>query len=34
MVMDAVPEEDRCNCSPKTEVDGKKYPPKAAKADD
>lgn len=32
-IMDTVPEPDRCNCEPKVEVDGSKYPPKAAKAD-
>ncbi|KAF2720949.1 hypothetical protein K431DRAFT_225210 [Polychaeton citri CBS 116435] len=27
MVMDAIPEADRCACEPKFEKDGKKYPP-------
>jgi hypothetical protein len=31
--MDSVPESERCTCEPKVEKDGKKYPPKAAKAD-
>ena len=28
MVMDAISEEDRCSCTPKTMVNGKEYPPK------
>lgn len=31
MVMDQVPEQDRCGCEPKVEKDGKLYPPKADK---
>ncbi|KAA8642015.1 uncharacterized protein ATNIH1004_010955 [Aspergillus tanneri] len=31
-VMDAVPESERCNCTPQVERDGKMYPPKAEKA--
>jgi hypothetical protein len=31
--MDSIPEEDRCTCEPKVEVEGKMYPPKAATAD-
>lgn len=30
-VMDQVPEQDRCQCEPKVEKDGKLYPPKADK---
>ena len=29
MVMDSVPEEERCTCEPKVERDGKQYPPMA-----
>ena len=32
-VMDSIPESERCACTPQVERDGKKYPPKAAKAD-
>lgn len=32
-VMDQVPENDRCTCTPQVEVDGKKYPPKGDTAD-
>jgi len=32
-VMDSIPETDRCTCTPTTTVNGKEYPPKAAKAD-
>ncbi|KAF2478506.1 hypothetical protein BDY17DRAFT_258841 [Neohortaea acidophila] len=32
-IMDSVPENERCQCEPKTTVDGKSYPPKAEKAD-
>merc|ERR1712193_528279 len=31
-VMDSIPEEERCVCEPKVEVDGKKYPPKAKRS--
>lgn len=31
-VMDSIPEGDWCACTPQVEKDGKKYPPKAAKA--
>jgi hypothetical protein len=31
-VMDDVPDQDRCSCSPQVDVEGKKYPPKAANA--
>ncbi|KAE8371479.1 hypothetical protein BDV26DRAFT_276038 [Aspergillus bertholletiae] len=31
-VLDAVPETERCTCTPKVERDGKEYPPKAEKA--
>ena len=33
MVMDTIPEADRCVCDPKTVVAGKEYPPMAGKAD-
>lgn len=33
MVMDSVPEGQRCTCEPKIEREGKAYPPKAPKAD-
>lgn len=29
MVMDSVPEDERCTCEPKVDVGGTKYPPKA-----
>ncbi|KAM3481081.1 hypothetical protein MY8738_004619 [Beauveria namnaoensis] len=29
MVMDSIPEEERCACDPKIERDGKQYPPMA-----
>ncbi|OAA79721.1 hypothetical protein LEL_03207 [Akanthomyces lecanii RCEF 1005] len=29
MVMDTIPEEERCACEPKVERDGKQYPPMA-----
>ncbi|KAM3499708.1 hypothetical protein MY10362_007061 [Beauveria mimosiformis] len=29
MVMDAIPEQERCACDPKIERDGKQYPPMA-----
>jgi hypothetical protein len=29
MVMDNIPDEERCTCEPKVERDGKAYPPKA-----
>ncbi|KAF2478471.1 hypothetical protein BDY17DRAFT_258893 [Neohortaea acidophila] len=32
-VMDQSPQDDRCQCDPKTVVEGKEYPPKAEKAD-
>lgn len=32
-VMDSVSESDRCDCEPQVEKEGKKYPPKADKAD-
>lgn len=32
MVMDAIPENERCGCEPKVEKEGKQYPPKAAQA--
>ncbi len=28
MVMDDIPQSEWCTCNPKTEVDGKEYPPK------
>ncbi|KAL2357744.1 hypothetical protein BJ546DRAFT_834914 [Cryomyces antarcticus] len=28
MVMDPIPEEERCTCEPKIEKEGNKYPPK------
>lgn len=31
-VMDSIPEGEWCSCTPQVEKDGKKYPPKAAKA--
>lgn len=31
--MDGIPETDRCTCTPKTERDGKMYPPMTEKAD-
>ncbi|KAF1357001.1 hypothetical protein BDV97DRAFT_287320 [Delphinella strobiligena] len=31
-VMDNLPENQRCTCEPRTEVDGKKYPPKGEMA--
>ena len=31
-VMDSVPESDWCACEPQVEKEGKKYPPKAARA--
>ncbi|KAJ5734354.1 hypothetical protein N7493_003140 [Penicillium malachiteum] len=31
-VMDSIPEGEWCACAPQVEKDGKKYPPKAAKA--
>jgi len=33
-IMDVIPEQDRCTCEPKVEVNGNKYPPKAAHADE
>jgi hypothetical protein len=32
-VMDSVPQTERCTCEPQVDKEGKKYPPKAAKAD-
>lgn len=32
-VMDQIPENERCTCTPQVEVEGKKYPPKGPKAD-
>lgn len=32
MVMDSIPENERCGCEPKVEKEGKQYPPKAAQA--
>lgn len=29
MVMDSIPEDERCTCDPKIERDGKQYPPMA-----
>ncbi|CAI6095665.1 unnamed protein product [Clonostachys chloroleuca] len=29
MVMDTIPEEERCTCEPKVEKGGKEYPPMA-----
>ncbi|KAJ5473380.1 hypothetical protein N7475_002946 [Penicillium sp. IBT 31633x] len=31
-VMDSISESEWCTCTPQVEKDGKKYPPKAAKA--
>ncbi|KAJ5498250.1 hypothetical protein PEX1_028620 [Penicillium expansum] len=31
-VMDSIPEGEWCSCAPQVDKDGKKYPPKAAKA--
>lgn len=33
MVMDNVPEAERCSCKPQVEREGKMYPPMAEKAD-
>lgn len=29
MVMDSIPDEERCTCTPKFDVGGKEYPPMA-----
>lgn len=33
MVMDPIPETERCSCGPKVVKEGKEYPPMAAQAD-